>query len=221
MTATAPHPDRVILPPALRTPAAAVSVGALLVFGVLAGRYADDSTAGRLDRKARAIVGSTDGGPSIADVVISLGNAESVVAFAVALCAVALALGRRRLALLAIAGPGLTGVATSTLKPIIGRTIEGQFAYPSGHTGGATSLGLVAALLLVAVLRPPAGASAAVIAAGAVLCGGTMALALVADGDHYATDTVGGFCVAVAVVFSCVGVIERWRTDDAPARAAP
>jgi undecaprenyl-diphosphatase len=69
---------------------------------------------------------------------------------------------------------------------------------------------VVVALLLVAVLRTPTGASAVLIVSGAVLFGGTMALALVADGAHYATDTLGGFCVAIAVVFTSVLMIERW-----------
>jgi undecaprenyl-diphosphatase len=208
--ATAPHSDRAILPPALRTPAATTSVLALLVFGVFAARYADNSAAGRLDRRFQVLVALADSAPSLPDAVIAFGNPDSVVGFAVVLCGLALALGHHRLAVLAIVGPGLTGVATTTLKPIIGRTIEGEFAFPSGHTGGATSLGVVVALLLVAVLRTPTGVSAVLIVSGAVLFGGTMALALVADGAHYATDTLGGFCVAIAVVFTSVLMIERW-----------
>jgi membrane-associated phospholipid phosphatase len=188
---------------------------ALLVFGVFAARYADDSTAGRIDRRVQALVGSPDHAPSLPDTVISFGGPDSVVVFAVLLCGIAFALGHRKLAVLAIVGPGLTGVATTTLKPIIGRTIDGAFAYPSGHTGGATALGVVAALLLIAVLRTATHTSALLIAAGALLSGGTMALALVADRDHYATDTLGGFCVAVAVVLTSALAIERlpWVTS--------
>jgi undecaprenyl-diphosphatase len=206
VSAIAPRPDRAILPPGLRAPAAAVSVLALLIFGVFAARYADDSSAGRLDRRLQRIV---DGGPAPADTVILLGNPVSVVVLAVLLAGVALALGHRRLAVLAILGPGLTGVATTTLKPIVGRTIEGGFAFPSGHTGGATALGVVAALLLISVLRTATSTSALLIAAGAVVSGGAMALALVTERIHYPTDTVGGFCVAVAVVLTSALVIER------------
>jgi membrane-associated phospholipid phosphatase len=35
-----------------------------------------------------------------------------------------------------------------------------------------------------------------------------MAIALVADRAHYATDTLGGFCVAVAVVLTSALAIE-------------
>jgi undecaprenyl-diphosphatase len=207
VTALAPRPDRAILPPSLRAPAAVVSVLALLVLAVFAARYADDSSAGRLDRHVERLVGATDDG--LPRAVIVLGNPATVVVLAVLLAGIALALGHRRLAVLAIVGPGLTGVATTALKPVVGRTIEGGLAYPSGHTGGATALGVVAALLLIAVFRTRAGAGALLLAAGALVSGGAMALALVAGRVHYPTDTVGGFCVAVAVVLTCALVIER------------
>lgn len=207
--AIAPRPERAILPSGLRAPAAAVSVLALLVFGFFAARYAYDTSAGRLDRRVEKLVAESGDGPSLPDAVIVLGNPATVIVLAVLLAGVALALGHRRLAVLAIVGPGLTGVATTTLKPIIGRTIDGGFAFPSGHTGGATALGVVAALLLITMLRPATGTSALLLAAGAVVSGGAMGLALVSGRVHYPTDTVGGFCVAVAVVLTCALVIER------------
>jgi membrane-associated phospholipid phosphatase len=182
---------------------------ALLVFGVFAARYADDDSAGRLDRRVQKLVVASGDGPSLPDVVVLLGNPATVVVLAVLLAGLALALGHRRLAVLAIVGPGLTGVATTTLKPVIGRTIDGGWAFPSGHTGGATALGVVAALLLITVLRTATGTSALLLTAGASLSGGVMALALIAGRIHYPTDTVGGFCVAVAVVLTCALVIER------------
>jgi membrane-associated phospholipid phosphatase len=206
VTALAPRPNRALLPPGLRAPAAAVSVLALLVFGFFAARYADDTTAGRLDRHVERLVGK---GPSLPDAVIFFGNPITVVVLAVLLAGLALALGHRRLAVLAIVGPGLTGVATTALKPLVGRTIDGGLAFPSGHTGGATALGVVAALLLIAALRTATHTSALLIAAGAVVSGGMMAFALVSDRIHYPTDTVGGFCVAVAVVLTSALVIER------------
>ncbi|QYN34464.1 phosphatase PAP2 family protein [Pseudonocardia sp. DSM 110487] len=209
MTALASRPDRAILPPTLRAPAAAVSVLALFVFGVFAARYADDDSAGRLDRRVQKLFGASDRGLSLTDAVILLGNPVTVVVLAVLLAGLALVLGHRRLAVLAIVGPGLTGVATTTLKPVIGRTIDGGFAFPSGHTGGATAIGVVAALLLITVLRPATGTSALLLSAGALVSGGAMALALVVDRVHYPTDTVGGFCVAVAVVLTSALVIER------------
>ena len=100
------------------------------------------------------------------------------------------------------------------LKPLIGRTIEGGgFIYPSGHTGAATALGLVAALLLVNVLRAGPRVGAALLAAGALLAGGGMAVAVVVGRFHYPTDAAGGFCTAVVMVLGTALLLERW-TDD-------
>ena len=71
----------------------------------------------------------------------------------VVLAGVCLALRRPRLAVLAVAGPVLTGVATTLLKLVFDRTKNGEPVYPSGHMGGATALALVAALVLVSVIH--------------------------------------------------------------------
>jgi membrane-associated phospholipid phosphatase len=187
-----------------------VAAVAASMFAMFAHRYRGGSSARWLDNEVQAFVGPARPGRSLWDVVIGFGHAHSVLMLALLLGGVALVLGHRRIAILAIVGPGLTGVATTLLKPVVGRTMEGTFAYPSGHAGGATALGIVAALLLVAVLRTANGTSAVLLAGGTLLSGGTMALALVADEDHYPTDTFGGFCVAVAVVLACALAIERW-----------
>ena len=178
---------------------------------MLAARYAGGSRPGWFDGHISHVVDAlTPDQSRLSDMVI-LGNPLPVAAAAVALGGINLALGRRRLAALAIIGPGLTGMATEILKPLIGRTIVGGgFIYPSGHTAGATALGLVAALLLVNVLRPGPWGSAALLAAGALLTGGGMAIALVVGGLHYPTDTAGGFCTAVAVVLGTALVLDRW-----------
>jgi membrane-associated phospholipid phosphatase len=208
-----------ILPSPLRRPAAAVAVVAVLVFGVLAERYGGEASARWLDHHVQSLIGGSGPARSIADLVIVFGNALSVAVLAVLFAGLALALGHRRLAVLTIVGPGLTGLATVLLKPLVGRTFNGEFAFPSGHAGGATALGLVAALLLIGVLRTPPRTSAALLAAGGVLSGGTMAVALVASRDHYATDTIGGFCVAVAVVLASALVIERFAEPGSVGRA--
>jgi membrane-associated phospholipid phosphatase len=185
-------------------------VVALLVFGVLAERYAGGASARWLDHRVQQLVGASGPARAISDLVIVFGSAVSVVVLAVLLAVLALALGHRRLAVLTIVGPGLTGLATVLLKPLIGRTFNGEFAFPSGHAAGATALGIVAALLLIGVLRTALRTSATLLVVGAGLSGGTMAFALIASRDHYPTDTIGGFCIAVTVVLASALIIEWW-----------
>jgi undecaprenyl-diphosphatase len=143
-----------------------------------------------------------------------------VAALAGALAVVCLLLGRRRLAVVAVAGPGLTGITTTLFKPLLGRTIDGGLAFPSGHTGGATALGLVAALLLISLLRPGRGGALAILAAGGLVVGGGVGAAMVASNVHYPTDTLGGFCTAVVMVFGCALLLDRMPSRRTPRHAA-
>lgn len=189
------------LPIAQRRRAAVAVALSGTVFLVLAGRYAGNSAPGRLDGRSQTLIDAIGpGGSRAGDVLIALGDAWSVVALSLLLAGICAALGRRRLAVIAVAGPGLAGLLTTVTKPLIGRTLDGDFAYPSGHAGGATALGLVTALLVVSLVRPGPAAECLLVAAGAVAAGGGMGFLLVAGDVHYPTDVIGGFCVAVAVV---------------------
>lgn len=216
MTSAGP-PAPPALPAYLRRPAA-VAVGlATVVFALLGTRYAGESGYGRIDGHAENLVDSlTSAHVWILQRLSELGSPPLVVFAAFAFCGLCLALGRRRLAVVAIVGPGLTGVATTFLKPAIGRTMEfGGFAYPSGHTGGATSIALVAALLLVSLVRPGRITGIALVVTIALVVGGTIGTAMIATGAHYPTDTVGGFCAAVAFVLGTALLLEfvaaRWH----------
>jgi membrane-associated phospholipid phosphatase len=219
---TTPSPDvRAALPDGLRRPAMAVVGVAIAVFGVLAARYAGDRRAGRVDWHAENVVDSLGGAHSwVFGRLTTFGSPPFVVIAAVVLAGVCLALGRRRLAVLAIVGPGLTGLATTFLKPTIGRTIEGGFAFPSGHTGGATSIALVVALLLVSLLKPGRRLSMALVGTVTLVAGGTIGASMVVVGSHYPTDTLGGFCAAVAIVLSCALLLERLAAVHARRRTA-
>ncbi|MEJ8278474.1 phosphatase PAP2 family protein [Pseudonocardia spirodelae] len=199
----------------LRRPAPVIAALAAAVVVVLAWRYRGDAVAGRLDRDAGTVLDALGHRPSslLADAT-RFGSPPTVVLCAVLLSGAALLLGRRRLAVLAVAGPGLTGVATTVLKPLIGRTIgdtaSAGFAFPSGHTGGAVSIGLVVAVGLVGLLPVArAGPAVTTLIAAALLAGGTVGAGMVRIGAHYATDTVGGFCTAVAIGLSSALVIDR------------
>ncbi len=85
-------------------------------------------------------------------IVISVYDPVPLAIMIVVLAGLCLALGRRRLAVLAVAGPVLTGVATTVVKPVIERTKNGDLSYPSGHMGSAVAVAIVVALLLVSLL---------------------------------------------------------------------
>jgi undecaprenyl-diphosphatase len=180
-----------------------------LVFALLAARYAGTSSAGRVDMRVSAAVDPLAAHRWIVAHAMALGSPFWVTALAFVLSAVCLLLGRRRLAVLAILGPGLTGVCTTLLKPALGRTIDGGFAFPSGHTGGATSLALVAALLVISLIRPGRVGALAILLACAVVIGGGVGAAMIVSNNHYPTDTVGGFCTAVVVVCGAALVLDR------------
>lgn len=210
-----PHASRVTrtrrpaLSPALRKPMGLTAVFAALIVAVLAARHSDDITAGWLDMRAQAAVNLLPLPTRSALLIDLVGRPVVAVALASLLAAVCLALGRRRLAVLAVSGVGLTGVVTTVLKPLIGRTIHGGFlAYPSGHTAAATALALVVALLAVDLLRAGRWPGVLLILIGAGAAGGTMAWAMVSLRAHYPTDTIGGFCTAMAVVLTTALLID-------------
>lgn len=204
------RPDPATLPPSLRRPALATLAVCAAVFAALALRYADGTRARWLDDRAESVVDSVTPHSRALSSLLLVGSPVVVVSVALSVAGLCLWLGRRRLALLAVVGPGLTGLITTLSKPMIGRTIEGEFAYPSGHAGGATAIGLVVALLLVALLRPAPARAALVVAGGALAMGGTVAVLLVAADWHYATDAVGGICTAVTAVLGSALVLDSW-----------
>jgi len=206
-----------LLPPGLRVPAVVVAVFSAVVLGVLAVRYAGDDGPGRvdghLDRALDALPGQ-----GIARIVIELGS-PVFVTVAASLLALAYLLGHRyRSAALAVGGPGLTGLVTTFGKPAVDRTIGhgGELAFPSGHTGGATSLALVVALLVAAALRLGAGGTAALAALCAVAAGSTVGTGMVVLGSHYPTDVIGGFCTATAAVLAVALVLDATARQRAP-----
>lgn len=206
MTAATP---RVLVPDPLRRPLVVLVLVAAVGFVVLAVSYAGTSTGGRVDTRVDALVDPLGAHHWLVEHAVELGSPMWVAALALALSTVCLLLSRWRLALLAVVGPGLTGACTTLLKPALGRTFDGGFAFPSGHTAGATSIGLVVALLMISLIRPGRGGALALLTAGAVIVGGGVAAALVASNAHYPTDTIGGFCTAIVVVCGCALLVDR------------
>jgi membrane-associated phospholipid phosphatase len=104
--------------------------------------------------------------------------------------AVALYLGRRRLAVAMVVSPLVGIVLAQLLKHVIGRMKGQGLAYPSGHT---TTVVIVMGMfvLLVGVSVWSAVVAAVVCVLGAIGQGVTY---------HYFTDTIGGLLLGCAVV---------------------
>lgn len=199
------------LPHPLRRPLGAVAVLAALVVVVLAAIYAGEDAAGTADRGARsAVLDALPGARSDALTVDFAGEPLVLAALVILLCATCLILRRWRLAVLAFVGIGLAGAVTTLLKPVAGRTINGEnLSYPSGHTASATALALVLALLVVGVLRVGTMAAVMLVVAAAVVAGAAMAWSQITLNAHYPTDALGGFCTALTVVPGAAWAIDR------------
>jgi membrane-associated phospholipid phosphatase len=188
-----------------------VVVLAASVVAVLGARYSCDSSAGRVDgRLDQAVDALPGGGHGLARAVTAAGSPPVVVVAAVAVALACLLARRPRAALLAVAGPGLTGLVTTFGKPVVDRTIgqDGGLAFPSGHTGGATSLALVVGLLLAGLVPLGAAGTAVLGTVCAAAAGGAVGTGMIAVGSHYPTDVVGGFCTAVAAVLAVALVLD-------------
>jgi undecaprenyl-diphosphatase len=116
-----------------------------------------------------------------------------------------------RAVLLAAAGPMLAALLCElALKPLVDRRLDGDLAFPSGHATGLAAVATVAVVIVVAgqVGRRLTRAATALVLAGVLT---TVATSLVALGQHYATDVVGGFLVATATVNGLALALDRCR----------
>lgn len=195
---------------ARRRPALVVMAACTFVLIGLGASYSGESDPRWLDRRALNVTrGWFPERPAAARAVIDLFDPSQLLVIVALLTATCLALGRRRLAILAVLGPGVTGVVTTLLKSLFDRTKNGDLAYPSGHMGAATALGLVAALLIVNLIEVRLRTATILVVAVTMLVAGGMTFALTVTNYHYLTDAIGGFCTAVTVVLGLALVIDR------------
>jgi undecaprenyl-diphosphatase len=197
---------------------ATILVAATVVAG-LGLHYAGTDGPGRIDRHADSSLMHLGFSPSAADRVSSLGGPLPVTVMALVLAAIMVAVRRPRTAVLALATPALAASITEwVLKPLIGRRLENVYAFPSGHTTGIFAIVFV---VIIALCDPRVPRRLA--ASGSVLAlivGGCVAVALVAGHEHYATDTIGGACVALATVLVLALVIDAsWPVKDVKQQA--
>lgn len=179
----------------------ALAVASALVLVVLAVRYRDTDAPGQLDVAVMSRIQDLLANHSQELwLIVWLGGPVPIFIMAVLLASASLATRRPRMAVLAFAGPGATGIATTVLQPLVGRTLEGVFALPSGHTGSVTAIFTVAALVVIGSVRTRLVTVVATAGTAVIATGTAMGIALIANGLHYPTDVVAGFCTALAIV---------------------
>jgi membrane-associated phospholipid phosphatase len=100
-----------------------------------------------------------------------------------------------------LAVPAASGLTEGILKPLIGRTIDGQLSLPSGHTTAVFAMATLGAVLLA---NAPGQASSRRTRRLLTLAGyglaTAVAVAMVAQGFHYFTDTIAGVGVGIGTV---------------------
>ncbi|CAM5230841.1 Phosphatase PAP2 family protein OS=Streptomyces tendae OX=1932 GN=GUR47_06460 PE=4 SV=1 [Streptomyces tendae] len=206
------RPGPAVLPASLRVWLGLIAALAALVVLVLGVTYADDGEPGAVDARTWAVVDGA--GPPwrhVALVTDFLGEPVGAVLLVTAVVTGCLLLRHPRAAVFVVTGAGLTVGTTALLKPIVGRTIhgEGNLSYPSGHTAFLTAIALMVSLLAAGRLGLGRAAGTAFVFAAGLVAGAAMGWAQVALGSHYATDTLGGWCTALAVLPVTAWLVDR------------
>ncbi|MER5942003.1 phosphatase PAP2 family protein [Streptomyces sp. NPDC001928] len=216
-----------VLPPSLRVWLGLIAALAALVVVVLGVLYADAGQPGRVDSRIWAAVEGV--GPLWRRVALAtdfLGEPVGAATLVVATVTGCLMLRRPRAAVLVVAGVGISVVIATLLKHLVGRTIHGDdnLSYPSGHTAFLTALAFAVALLVTGRFGLGRTAGTSLVLAAALVAGAAMGWAQVALGAHYATDVLGGWCTALAVIPATAWLVDRTadrlgdRTADAGRR---
>ena len=194
-----------LIPRPLVAPVLLLILSAAAVTAILGAHYAGTDFPGRIDVAidGRVAFHLADH-PRLMDRLVQLGAVRTVVLVAAGLAVLCLLARRPRAALFAAIAPiGASALCEQVLKPLVDRHKSTGLAFPSGHTTGAFSLALTVAVLLLPHspdLRVRLGFPRLVLGAGVIALATGTALALVALHYHYATDTLGGAAVALAVV---------------------
>ncbi|MGH3774013.1 MAG: phosphatase PAP2 family protein [Pseudonocardiaceae bacterium] len=201
-----------LLPLPLRLPIAVTAVlcaATVLILGLsVAGTSAPSNVDTWVGSGVHSLLADV---PNLSPAVVQAGDPGPIIVMAALLAALCGLLRRPYHALLSVTAPATVGVATTLLKPAIGRTFEGFPAFPSGHTAAVTALSVVAGLLIVSMTHAQLAVGASMATAIVLLVGAAIGLAVVAANWHYPTDALGGFCTAVALVVALAFLLDGLR----------
>lgn len=201
---------RLLVPLRARVAAAVLIVGSFIVVTVLGLYYAGTGQPGAFDQRIAHDLRPLRVHRRLIMRITDLGDPMPVVVLIAALVIVFIALRRWRAALLALLAPGVAvAIAELILKPLVGRTIGGALSYPSGHETATAAIAVVV-IVAIADRQPPRLPAFAVVAISALLAVGLVCIgaALVLRHWHYATDTIGGFGVALGTVLATALAID-------------
>ena len=202
--AAEPHAYRLLLPVHLRRAAVVVILLATLVLAILALRYAHQEAAGRLDRTLDIYIRTRlRQEQSLTEALISLADPPQAAILVVALAGAA-AFARRWSGMMLLLGGTPTAIMISEviLKPLVGRLRYGHLTFPSGHATAMAAIATATAILLIGAQWPRSVALRLCASLAAMVVAASVAIALVAQHVHYATDTVAGCCVAVVTMLT-------------------
>lgn len=202
--AAEPRAYRPLVAVHLRRPAVVAILLATLVLAVLAVRYAHQEAAGRLDRTLDIYIRTRlRQEQSLTKALLSLADPPQAAILVVALAGAA-ALARRWSGVMLLLGgtPAAVVISEVILKPLVGRLRYGHLTFPSGHATAMAAIVTATAILLLGAQWPRGVALRLCAGLAAIVVAASVAIALVAQHVHYATDTVAGCCVAVGVVLT-------------------
>ncbi|CAM5282117.1 Phosphatase PAP2 family protein OS=Streptomyces tendae OX=1932 GN=GUR47_06460 PE=4 SV=1 [Streptomyces tendae] len=196
------RPASAVLAPPLRVWLGVIASLAASVVVALGAAYARDSEPGTTDLRIwTAVDGAGAPWRHVALATDFVGEPVGAVLLVAVLVTGCLLLRDPRAAVFLVTGTGLTVGATTLLKPVVGRTIHGDnLSYPSGHTAFLTAIALMVSLLATGRFRLGRVAGVTCVFAAGLVAGAAMGWAQVLLGSHYPTDTLGGWCTALAVV---------------------
>ncbi|MFE2421915.1 phosphatase PAP2 family protein [Streptomyces hokutonensis] len=215
---------RAVLPASLGPRLGLIGVLGALVVVVIGVLYSGHSAPGAVDRWIFPPTSDSVRAPwrQVALVLDFLGEPVGSALVIVGGVVGCLVVRRPRMAVLVVAGAGVTVGTTTVLKHVVGRTIHGpgNLSYPSGHTAFATALALMAALLATDRLGLGRAAGTSLVLGAGLVAGVIMGWAEVGLGAHYPTDALGGWCTALAVVPATAWLVDRAadRLGDRPSR---